>query len=109
MTALMKDETHAINTARQSAVKTKLKPRANGATRVIVLPDKTAGMSLRDRKNDAAIKARLSQFLRRAPNLAASGRRKAPITGIKTIEKSIFCMDKIKIHPKIKSEYCAIR
>jgi hypothetical protein len=49
----MNDETAAMKTAKPSAVKTMLNPKARGMLNVAVFPDMTRGINAAERMNEA--------------------------------------------------------
>ena len=88
MIALIKLETQAINTARLSASRLKLRPRQNCLEIKIVWPDKTTGISLKQRIKEDKIKIKESISLKRLDTLPTKGRQNAPRTGIKIAPKT---------------------
>jgi hypothetical protein len=81
----MNDDTAAMNTASPSAVKEKLKLKTRFVLKVMIFPDITAGISVRDRINDAAMKIKARKFLTFVEIIPNKGRIKAPMTGINII------------------------
>jgi hypothetical protein len=78
----------AINTARLSANKVKLNPRPNCLEIKTVLPDKTKGISLKERIKEVRTKTKARIFLSLEEILPTTGRQNAPITGTKIMVKS---------------------
>lgn len=87
--AQINEDTVAMNTARQSAVSMKLRPRGTLTFTVIVLPVSAAGMSAAAAMKDADIAASASAFLSLVDIYPANGAITAPISGMKTQAISI--------------------
>jgi len=80
----MKDDTAAMNTARQSAVSTKLSPNGRSNLTVTVLPERTTGIRDAAAKNEANTAVIDTAFLNFVDIYPQSGAIKAPAIGIKT-------------------------
>ena len=89
ITVLTKDDMQAMKTARISAVRTKLKPIASSLLMVIVLPDRTGLIMLKEKIKAAKIKQKAKKFRKLEETLPTSGRINAPRSGTKIIAKSI--------------------
>jgi hypothetical protein len=82
--ALINDETIAINTAKPSALKTKLKPKGRFIVTFIIRPERIADKIKTESKNDEKTKRNAVKFLNFIETLLTKGRKAAPISGRKT-------------------------
>jgi hypothetical protein len=99
----MKEDTPAMNTARQSAAKTRLIPSGRDMLKATVSPAIARGIKLSEKIKDAATTANAIRFLRRPDIRPASGRKNEPANGRKTansIGYRVFI--KIKALPSLK-------
>lgn len=86
ITALIKEETSAINTAKPSALKTKLKPSGNGSVIFIIWPETTEEAMEPESAHEATTKINAARFLAFAQTRPTKGRKAAPSNGRNTIK-----------------------
>ena len=88
--ALMEDDTHAIKTARPSAVKERLKPSGNCRENTTALPAMADETSAREHRKEVSTKRKLATFLILVENRPIKGSRNDPKTGTKTAASIIY-------------------
>ena len=89
ITALINEETQAINTESPSKVRAKLIPIPNVLVKVKLWPEITKGSNLRDKTTETETKTSASRFLRRLENLPIKGRLKAKMQGTNIINSKV--------------------
>jgi hypothetical protein len=85
---LIKEETQATNTARASAVKTKLTPMLISRLKLRVSPRMTTGIKLKEQIRGSRQSPNAKRFLRRKETFPARGKANARNTGEKTMKLS---------------------
>ena len=78
------DDAIAINTAKASAVRTKLNPRGNSYVIVITRPARMAGASNSEHTSDTETSKSETRLRVRSDTFPITGRMNDPITGTKT-------------------------